>query len=73
MTPSGAAELHILRRCLQQIDKAGNLDDECKDELTRLVLERILRLRPNRGRWLPAEHSPPPLMAGPPTDSAVHH
>jgi hypothetical protein len=47
-TLSDSAELHILRRCLQLIDKTGNLDGECKEELTRLVLERILKLGGSR-------------------------
>lgn len=47
-TTSESTELHILRRCLQRIDKAGNLDDECKEELTWLVLERILKLGPSQ-------------------------
>ena len=46
--PLDTAELHILRRCLQCIDKTGNLDGECKEELTRLVLERILKLGRSR-------------------------
>jgi hypothetical protein len=46
--PLDSAELHILRRCLQRIDKTGNLDGECKEELTRLVLERILKLGRSR-------------------------